>query len=320
MTDPGMASYGFMNGSAPGGRHYYSADRFAAFFREFLRRDWQGLVEIVPTSPAAKPMELSRFHPREYLDDIASCIALGEGSFDHGPTPVEPGIEQAAARVVGTVLHAARLVEMGLSQTAFVPISGFHHAGPEETRDYCLYNDPAVLLSTWLLEHPDEKIAYVDVDAHFGNGVYDRFCEDPRVLLVDIHQDSRTFWYSDGNEEEPGTLTTDSVRLSCLPGGVGDAEYLAVWNEHLTAIKAFEPKRVLYLAGADMLRNDGLGEFDCSIETLQTITHHLDILVRSNPEFHMVVLGAGGYSLRQLGPAWCGVLEALTGLHQLRNR
>ena len=102
-------------------------------------------------------------------------------------------VERAATHVVGAVMDATRRILAGEIATAFVPIAGFHHAHAEEARLYCLYNDPVVALS-WLLTQLDGNLAYIDIDIHQGDGVYEAFADEPRVHVVDLHEDPSTLF------------------------------------------------------------------------------------------------------------------------------
>ena len=64
---------------------------------------------------------------------------------------------------------------------------------PDRASGFCVYNDCAVAIS-WLLDHGFERIAYVDVDVHHGDGVQAAFYDDPRVLTISLHQHPFTLW------------------------------------------------------------------------------------------------------------------------------
>src|SRR5688500_11658757 len=160
-----LGAYGFPNG------HPFGPDRLAAFWQEFEARGLARGVDI------AKPVrctrdELLRFHTSRYVDLVERLSATGHGYLDHGDTPAFPGIYEAGCYVVGSVLDAARGRLNGPYSRAFVPIAGLHHARRDSAAGFCVFNDIGVLIE-WLHAETDiRRIAYVDIDAHHGDGVF----------------------------------------------------------------------------------------------------------------------------------------------------
>jgi acetoin utilization protein AcuC len=105
--------------------------------------------------------------------------------FGYGPgdNPVFDQMHEAASLVVGASVEAARSVWTAETEHAFNPAGGLHHALPDRASGFCVYDDPAVAIA-WLLQHGAERIAYIDVDVHHGDGVQWTFYDDPRVLTI----------------------------------------------------------------------------------------------------------------------------------------
>jgi acetoin utilization protein AcuC len=293
---PAMASYGFLRGSRPDGGHWFSPDRFAAFHAAFTAAGLDGRVVLLGDS-SASDAELAAFHTPGHIAWVRARCAEGTGALDHGPTPAQLGIDGAADAVVGAVLDGGRRLLVGELDAAFVPIAGFHHAFPDGSRNYCVWNDAAVAIAAFA----GKRIAYVDIDVHLGDGVMSAFAEDPRVLLVDVHQDGRTFWYG----EEVELDVPDGVISIALPPGAGDDAFFAVWPRCVAAVDAFRPDLIVLNAGADGLAGDRLGGLTYTVAVHRTVTADLR---RRGP---ILVVGGGGYHLDNLAAAWTEVVAAL---------
>ena len=312
-VDPRMAAYGFMRGSAPGGRHHLTADRFAAFFKEFLARGLDREVEIIAASPKASHSELTLFHTPAYVDFVRTRCETGSGMLDAGSVPAERGMDIAAAAVAGTVLHAARRVMNGDTRRAFVPIAGFRQARPGEARDGCIYNDAAILIQHLKRTLPGARVAYVDLDAHFSAGVFEAFESDAEVALLDLHQDSATFWSASNAAPEPGAIRTETAWSEVLNAGSGDEAFLALWPEMRRWLQDFRPNITVLVAGANSLRDDGLAGLAFTPAVHERAARDLAALAERFGQGRMLVLGGGGYALNNLGPCWSAVIAALLG-------
>src|SRR5439155_22543934 len=117
--------------------------------------------------------------------------------------PSFPQLNESSDRVVGASLVAAEAVRSGRAQHAFNPAGGLHHAMPDRASGFCVYDDPAVAIA-WLLDQGVERIAYVDVDVHHGDGPQAIFYREPRVLTVSLHQSGRTLFPGTGFPHEYG--------------------------------------------------------------------------------------------------------------------
>jgi acetoin utilization protein AcuC len=306
----GMAAYGFTRGSAPGGKHYYGPDRFDAFFDRLRELGLAERVQLLDAPPADDD-ELLLFHRPEYLERVRRLCAADEGALDHGPTPAERGMDTAAAHVVGAVLDGARRLVDGRNRRLFVPVSGFHHGRPDRTADYCIFNDCAVLLRYLLERVRLARVAYVDIDVHLGDGVYEAFLDDPRVAIADLHQDAGTFWYaSPGDAEVPLPPRPEKLSVA-FPAGAGDAEFLAAWERVEDLVAGFHPELIVFVAGADAMAGDRLGGLAFGPAVYAGAATRLCALAERSSEGRLLVLGGGGYHLANLAEAWTAVVAAL---------
>ena len=168
----------------------------------------EGVEPLVPEP--APDEELQRIHVPSYLEAVRSApetptIGHGLGTDDN---PIFFGMHEASALVCGGSLLAAREIAEGRADRAVNIAGGLHHAMADRAAGFCVYNDCAVAIS-WLLDHGFERIAYVDVDVHHGDGVQAAFYDDPRVLTISLHQHPMTLW--------PGTGWPRRVRRRARP-------------------------------------------------------------------------------------------------------
>ena len=114
-------------------------------------------------------------------------VVIEERGLGTPDNPTFEGMHEASAHIVGATVEAARRVWTGDVLHAANISGGLHHAMPEKASGFCVYNDVAVGIR-WLLDQGAEKIAYVDVDVHHGDGVEAIFYDDPRVLTISLHE------------------------------------------------------------------------------------------------------------------------------------
>ena len=179
---PEIARYGFLDG------HPFGPYRLQAFWDEALHQGLDHQVQVVQPVLATE-QELLRFHTLEYVRQVQEQSVTGAGYLDLGDTPAYPGVYEAAAHVVGSALDAMRQIMAGTCAHAFVPIAGLHHARPDTARGFCVFNDIGVLIHSLRQEYGIQRIAYVDIDAHHGDGVFYAFESDPQVRILDFHQE-----------------------------------------------------------------------------------------------------------------------------------
>jgi acetoin utilization protein AcuC len=160
-----LARYGFGDG------HPFGTDRHAVFVREFEARGLDKRVRILEPRVATEE-ELHSFHTPAYVDFVRERSASGQGLLDGGDTPAFRGVYEAAACVVGATLNAADAIMQGECRRAFVPIAGLHHAARDRAAGFCVFNDCGVAIELLRKKSGLDRVAYVDIDAHHGDGVF----------------------------------------------------------------------------------------------------------------------------------------------------
>lgn len=298
-----LAAYGF-----PGG-HPFGQDRQAAFWNHFVERGLAARISLHEPVLAARDL-IERFHTPAYVDYVRQRAAHGGGHFDHGDTPVFPGAYEAAAHVVGSGVDAAARIMQGDCRRAFIPIAGLHHARRNAAAGFCVFNDCGVVIESLRLEHGLTRIAYVDIDAHHGDGVYYGFEDDPAVYIADIHEDGRSLYPGTGTRAEIGCGAARGTKLNIpLPAGAKDADFFAAWEEVETGLRGFQPEFILLQCGADGLAGDPLTHLQYTPAVHGHAARRLARLADQLCAGRVLALGGGGYDRDNLARAWTAVVE-----------
>lgn len=142
--------------------------------------------DVVEPHPASDGL-LRLVHSPRYLAALADGHEHPEYGIGGEDNPVVPGLPAVASRIAAASATAAELVWTGLARRAVSISGGLHHAMPASAHGFCLYNDAAVAIA-WLLAHGARRVAYLDLDAHHGDGVELAFWNDPRVLTISVHE------------------------------------------------------------------------------------------------------------------------------------
>jgi acetoin utilization protein AcuC len=302
-----LARYGFGDG------HPFGPDRHAAFFAEFSRRGLDRRVRVVETRAATRE-ELEAFHTARYLDFVAERSRTGEGFLDAGDTPAWRGVYEAAADVVGATLLAAEEIMAGRVRRGFVPIAGLHHAQRDGAAGFCVFNDCGVAAEMLRRNHGLKRIAYVDIDAHHGDGMYYGFESDPDLIFADIHEDGRYLYPGTGSAQEVGLGDAAGAKLNIpVAPGADDEVFASVWPRVLAHVRKFEPEFILLQAGADSVEGDPITHMRFSPAAHERAARDLAALADKLGHGRVLGTGGGGYNRINLAQAWVGVVQGLLG-------
>ncbi len=299
-----IARYGFGNG------HPFGSDRHECFVRELAA---QGLAsEVLHYSPrSATAEELTSFHTKAYVEFVQQKSASGEGFLDGGDTPAFKGVFDAASSVVGATLVAVDALMSGACRRAFVPIAGLHHAARDRAAGFCVFNDCGVAVEHLRTHHGIQRIAYVDIDAHHGDGVFYAFDDDPNLLFADIHEDGRHLYPGTGTSEETGRGPAAGTKLNLpLPPGSGDAEFRMAWTRVEDYLDQFPSDFILFQCGADSLAGDPITHLRFSEAAHAHAAHRLGVIAEKQGHGRVLGMGGGGYNRRNLARAWAGVVRS----------
>ncbi len=283
-----------------------------------LFADWLATSEgfdVITPVPAAEG-DLLLFHTPEYVSFVRESSRLGEGFLDYADTPSFRGVYEAALSPVGSTLDGLRLVLEGRLDHFFNPVGGLHHARKGKAGGFCVFNDAAIAIARALSLPGYERVAYVDIDAHHGDGVFYGFESDPRAIIGDIHEDGRSLYPGTGRATETGTGDAAGTKLNIpLPPGAGDAEFIEAFDRLESFIVGFRPSLILLQCGADGLGGDPLTHLEYSSAAHEYATTSLHRLAHEVCGGRIVAMGGGGYNPANVRDAWSAVVKGLSGPH-----
>jgi len=281
-----------------------------------------GVVELMDVvgATALTDDELARVHDRTYIERVRKLsahpvcpdLSIGLGSEDN---PVFHGMHEASALIAGASVEAARRVWTGERSRAANICGGLHHAMPGTASGFCIYNDVALSIA-WLLDHGAERVAYIDVDAHHGDGVQALFYDDPRVLTVSIHEDPQTLFPGTGSATETGGPHAPGSAVNIpVPPGTTDAGWLRAFHAIVPHVVAeFEPQILVTQHGCDSHRLDPLTNLMLSVDGHRESYLALRDLAERHCDGRWVVTGGGGYAVLDVVPrTWSHLLGIVAG-------
>ncbi|MFJ5992535.1 acetoin utilization protein AcuC [Lentzea sp. NPDC092896] len=271
-------------------------------------------VELRVPEPASDE-EIELVHKPGYLSAVQAAPTAG-WDVGHGlGTPDNPVFErmhEASALVVGGSLAAARAIASGEADRAVNIAGGLHHAMPDSAAGFCVYNDCAVAIE-WLLRSGVERIAYVDVDVHHGDGVQTAFWDDPRVLTVSLHQHPMSLWPGTGWAGEVGGAGAEGSAVNVpLPAGTRDGSWMRAFHATVPSLlRAFRPQVLVTQCGVDTHKEDPLADLSLSVDGHRAIYQAFRDLVNEHG-YKWLALGGGGYELLRVVPrSWTHLLATV---------
>lgn len=261
-------------------------------------------------SPVATPAQLARFHDPAYIAAVAAAEAaqrIDEESsrrwnIGRNGNPIFGEVFRRPATACGATLLGADLIAGG--GIVHSPAGGTHHGLRDKASGFCFFNDP-VLGILALLDGGLERVAYVDLDAHHGDGVEYAFAGDPRVLTISVHEAGR--WPYTGHVDDRGD---GSARNLPMPEGFNDTECAYVVAEAILPLLArFRPEALVLQCGADALADDPMSGLALSNRAYWAAVSALRGIAP-----RLLVLGGGGYNPWSVARCWAGVWATLNGL------
>lgn len=300
-----LAAYGFGEG------HPFGPDRLDAFWKLCVARGLDRSAALAAPVTATET-ELRRFHTRHYIERVQAQSKTGTGFLDYGDTPAFVGVYEAAATVVGSTLDAVQAVMRGDAARAFVPIAGLHHARRDSAAGFCVFNDIGCAIEALRTVHGVRRIAYVDIDAHHGDGVFYAFEDDPDLCFVDLHEDGHYLYPGTGNADETGRGAAAGTKLNIpMPPGADDNAFRREWPRVEEFVRAARPEIILLQAGADSIADDPITHLRYTPAAHAHAARRLRALADDLGHGRLVATGGGGYNRANLAAAWCAVVEAL---------
>ena len=263
----------------------------------------------------AEEEDLASFHSRDYLHILkgASEAPLAGNAYSYGlgpgDNPIFPGLYDWSLLVTGATLQAADYVAKEEGETAFNIAGGLHHAMKSKASGFCYINDPVIGILR--LVNRGKRVAYVDIDAHHGDGVQAAFYRTNKVLTISLHETGYTLFPGTGFEYEVGEGEGEGYSVNLpFPPYTDDQTYVWAFEEIVPPLlHAFRPDVVVSQLGVDSFHNDPL-------TNLQLTMHGFEKVVRRIKELapHWVALGGGGYDVSNVARAWTLAWAVMSGV------
>ncbi|MBF9073496.1 acetoin utilization protein AcuC [Streptacidiphilus fuscans] len=276
-----------------------------------------GLPDVeVLAAPSAGESTLNLVHEPGYVTAVEAVAetgipnpARGLGTEDN---PAFPAIHEASALIAGQSVAAAEAVwRDGGHAVNFA--GGLHHAMPGQASGFCIYNDAALAIAR-LLELGAERVVYIDVDVHHGDGVEKIFWNDPRVLTISLHEHPRTLFPQTGWPEEVGGAAGSAVNVA-LPAGTGDSGWLRAYHAIVPQlVEAFRPQALVTQHGADTHIEDPLAHLAVSVDAQRALMVAAAELASAHADDRWIALGGGGYAVVDVVPrSWTHLVAIAAG-------
>jgi acetoin utilization protein AcuC len=300
-----LARYGFGDG------HPFGSDRLGAFWREAVKQGLDRRVHVATPASCAEE-DILRFHTQPYVERVKQQSVSGVGYLDYGDTPAFKGVFDAASYVVGCGINSLAYVMSGEYPRTFVPIAGLHHARRDSAAGFCVFNDPGVLIETMRRRYGVHRIAYVDIDAHHGDGVFYAYESDADLIFADIHEDGRFLYPGTGFAHETGRGAAKGTKLNIpvLPGA-DDEVFYALWPQLEEFVRASKPEVILLQAGADSVKGDPITHMQFTPAVHGHAARRLCAIADELCQGRIIAMGGGGYNRTNLGLAWSAVIAAM---------
>src|SRR5229473_4452660 len=271
-------------------------------------------VSLAAPEPATQE-QLELVHDPEYIDAVRRAAADPSFGLGTPDDPVFPGMHEASALVAGATLAAAAAMWSGQAAHGGNVAGGLHHAMRRAASGFCVYNDPAIAIR-WLLEQGAQRIAYVDIDVHHGDGVQAAFYDDPRVLTISLHEHPMTLFPGTGLPGDTGGPEAGGTAVNvALPAGTGDAGWLRAFHAVVPPLlRAFRPDILVSQHGCDTHWLDPLADLQLTIDAQRAAHAAIHGLAHQVAGGRWLLTGGGGYELLQVVPrTWTHLLAEAAG-------
>lgn len=280
-----------------------------------------GLDHVVVEAPeVADDAALESVHSADFVAAVRRVSAnpaepdeaRGLGTEDD---PAFAGMHEAAARLAGgSLLSASRILD-GSALHAVNFGGGMHHAARERASGFCIYNDAALAVQK-LLDGGISKVAYIDVDAHHGDGTESIFWNDPRVLTISLHESGLTLFPGTGFANEIGGPQAEGTAVNvALPSGTGDAGWLRAFHAVVPQlVAAFQPEVIVSQHGCDSHRTDPLTHLNLSVDGQREAASAIGSLAARHCDNRWIATGGGGYNVTDVVPrSWSHLIAIASG-------
>jgi acetoin utilization protein AcuC len=274
---------------------------------------------VAPRFATRKELEL--VHTPRYIDAVEMISATATDPFKMygwgigiGDNPAFRGMHEASAHVAGASLVAAQAVAEGHAQHAFNPAGGLHHAMPDRASGFCIYDDPAIAIR-WLIDR-SERVVYLDVDVHHGDGPQFIFYDEPKVLTISLHESGEYLFPGTGFPEEVGERDAEGTKVNvALPPLTDDQAYRAAFERVVPPlVESFKPTILVTQLGCDTHATDPLAHLALVTQTYRWLASTMHDLAHRVTGGRWLAVGGGGYQIYTVVPrAWTIYLAEIVG-------
>lgn len=290
--------------------HPFNSARAVRFWEELAKQEL-GEKEVEPE--LADEEELELFHNSRHVESVRKLSAAGQGYLDDGDTPAFKGVFEAAEFTVGSTVSCVERTLSGEVDHGFNPVGGLHHARPDRSAGFCVFNDIGVAIE--LLKHRGvARVLYVDIDVHHGDGVFYPYEYDSEVFIFDVHEDGGFLYPGTGRELETGEGRAEGTKMNIplLPGEGDERINDIVSKLEQFAIRA-KPEFMILQCGADSMAGDPIGGLKFSKRFHSSVAKALHRIAHTECEGRLVALGGGGYDPGNCASAWTSVVRSMVG-------
>lgn len=269
----------------------------------------------VVEAAAATTDELTAVHTADYVTATRLEVPSRRFGLGNEDNPISHGLSTVAAKIAGATLAAAQAVWEARAPRALNLAGGLHHAFADSMAGFCMYNDAAVAIQ-WLLDQGATRVAYLDLDAHHGDGVERLFWDDPRVLTISVHESGLYLFPHAGFAHDIGGLGAEGTAVNiALPRSPSDAAWLHAIHALVPALLGkFRPQLLISQHGADPHAADPLADLEVSIDAMAHAYRSVATWAEHYAGGKWVALGGGGYNLDSVARAWTYVAAAVAGV------
>jgi len=302
-----LAAYGF------GNDHPFGPQRHHVFEQAFYQQQLDQRVDILsPVKTDRRTLEL--FHVKEYIEKVIEQSKFGVGYLDNGDTPAFTGMYEAACYVAGSVVDAIEQLMDAHYNKAFIPIAGLHHARRHIAAGFCVVNDCGIAIETLFQKYDLQRVAYVDIDAHHGDGVFYSFEDDARLIFADMHEDGRFLYPGTGAITETGKGRATGTKLNIpMPPQSNDELFFKMWPHVENFLEKHRPQFILFQCGADSIKGDPITHMEYSEKAHAHAAKSLSDIAKRHCNGKLLAMGGGGYNHDNIARTWTAVVEAMAG-------
>ncbi|WKD60301.1 Acetoin utilization protein AcuC [Corynebacterium ciconiae DSM 44920] len=279
--------------------------------------DYLGIMELfdICVPLPQHRAQVRRIHDPDYLEALGQLVPHPRYGWGTEDNPLAAGIHEVALDIAAASTTAAQLVWEGQCTRAVNIAGGLHHAQRNGISGFCMLNDAASAID-WLLEHGAQRVAYLDVDAHHGDGVEQMFWDDPRVLTISVHESGLYLFPGTGFAGDIGGPQALGTAVNvALEKNISDQEWLrAVHGIIPPLLQRFRPQIIISQHGADPHRADPLTHMELSVNAMEMTARSVRRWADRYAQGRWVALGGGGYQRDSVARTWASLLAAVAGV------